>query len=247
MPLPSISRVIRIPATLLVAGAAMLAPATGAAAAGPSVVVIVSADGGAFETTLDIACESPAVPAADGVEVISAATAGRHDVTVPSGASTQIALPELADGSACAITESGPTAATLAAVTGGLRLTGADGTLRGVAVTVVRGSTVTAHLTHSIPVLVESMPPSISGDASTTLAGSGSAAMSLPLPASDEVASAATPVALAAARSTAASASTALPDTSGSTTTLVLASVGILICGATGYGLLLNSRRRERT
>ena len=78
-------------------------------------------------------------------------------------------------------------------------------------------------------------------------AGSGSAALTPPaLPGSDGAASAAAPVALAAARSTTTASSAALPDPSGTGTALVISCVGLMLCGAVAYALVLSSRRRPR-
>jgi hypothetical protein len=120
-----------------------------------------------------------------------------------------------------------------------------NGQLGGVAVTVDRGTTATAGLTFTIPVGVASGVPRTESTATTT-AGSGSAVPPTALPGGTGTASAAAPVALAASRSTTTASSAALPDTSGSGTTLVLASIGILICGVTAYILVLKDRHRRR-
>jgi hypothetical protein len=166
---------------------------------------------------------------------------------VPAGGTTTLTIADLTAGTACSVSASGPTAADLGAVDGGTPLVGSDGQLRGVAVTVDRGTTATAHLTFTVPFAIASSP-SHSGATTTTAAGSGSAASTPPaLPGGDRAASAAAPVALAAARSTTTASSAALPDTSGSGTTLVLASIGVLLCGAAAYGLVIRDRREPHT
>src|SRR6478736_1593040 len=127
----------------------------------------------------------------------AAATVAGADTTSPP------ALAVVLDGrgAACSVTATGPTAADLGAVDGGTPLVGADGQLRGVAVTVDRGTTATAYLTFHIPFAIASSAPN--GANTTTATGSGSAASTPPpLPGGDGAASAAAPVALAAARST---------------------------------------------
>ena len=167
--------------------------------------------------------------------------------SVPAGGTSTLTIADLTAGSACSVTATGPTAADLGAVDGGTPLVDADGQLRGVAVTVDRGTTATAHLTYTIPFAIASSA-SHTGATSTTAAGSGSAASTPPpLPGGDGAASAAAPVALAAARSTTTASSAALPDTSGSGTTLVLASIGILLCGSAAYVLVLREQRGTRT
>ncbi len=245
MRLPSTTRRTRLTALVFLAGLGLLATAPAAGADSAALVVSVSGHGAAFSTTIELTCESPAAPAADGVDIGGAAVAARHDISVPADGATSI-LADVADGSACAVTASGPQAAFLTAADGGTALVGADGHLRGVAVTVDRGTPVTAHLTYTVPVVLESTAPRTEAASTTTTTGSGSAASTPPLlPASDEAASAAAPVALAAARSTTTTSSAALPDTSGSGTALVLATVGVLLCGIVGYGLALTNKREH--
>jgi|GEM_PF-4784891 hypothetical protein len=207
--------------------------------------VVVSGNGTAFSTDLVISCESPAAPSRDGVDIAGAATAERHTLAVPGQGSAQLHITDLADGSACSITASGSGAAHLDAVDGGTPLVGSDGQVRGVAVTVDRGTPVTAHLTFQIPAGIPATVAPTGATDVTNAAGSGSAAPAPPaLPGSDGAASAAAPVALAAARSTTTASSAALPDPSGTGTALVIASVGLLLCGAVAYALVLASRRQ---
>jgi hypothetical protein len=235
---------------VVVAGVALLAavvPVTPAAAADThgALDVVLDGRGAAFAGAVTIACESPAAPSAGGVDIGSAATAARAPFSVPAGGTTTLTIADLTAGTACSVSAAGPTAADLGAVDGGTRLVGPDGQLRGVAVTVDRGTTATAHLTYTIPFAIASSEPD--GSSSTTATGSGSAAFTPPpLPGSDGAASAAAPVALAAARSTTTASSAALPDTSGSGTTLVLASIGVLLCGLAAYGLLLHDGKEPR-
>ena len=235
-------------AALGIAALGLPATATPAAAdaAAPSLVVVVDGGGATFTTTIEITCESPAPPAADGVELGSAMTTARQDVAVdPSGPAVRT-IADLTLGTACSVTTTGPTAAHLGAVDGGTQLVGTDGRLRGVAVTVDRGTTAIADLTFTFPAAVASSV-SRTESTSTTTAGSGSAATTpSPLPGGEGAASAATPVALAAARSTTTASSAALPETSGSGTTVVLASLGVLLCGAAAYTLVIQDTRRRR-
>ncbi|MGZ6888239.1 MAG: hypothetical protein ACXVJ7_13920 [Acidimicrobiia bacterium] len=224
------------------------ATATAGAAEGRAGLdIVVTGHGPAFAPTLDITCESPTPPPTpDGVELGSARTEAREHLLVPADGTTIRSVAGLTAGTACAVTASGPTAAALGAVDGGTPLVGSDGRLRGVAVTVDRGTTATASLTFTIPVGVASTVPRTEST-ETTATGSGSAASTPPaLPGGDGPASAAAPVALAAARSTTTASSAALPDTSGSGTTLVLSSIGVLLCGAGAYALVLRDRRQER-
>ena len=246
MRLPSKKRFPRLSALTFLAalGATALASPAGADAA--ALLVTVTGNGPAFHTTVDVSCESPAVRAAHGVDIAGAATATRHKVSVPAQRATTFTIDNLADGSACSITASA-SPNSLSAVDGGTALVGSDGQLRGVAVTVDRGTPVTAHLTYTIPVVLESTALHSEAAPTTTTAGSGGAASTPQLPASQGVASAAAPVELAAARSTTTMSSAALPDTSGSATTLVLASLGVLLCGIVGYGLALTSKRERST
>lgn len=251
MRLPSRSdhRSGRLLAVLAGLGIGVIGLAGGAAPAGASgagLNVVVTGHGGAFSTVLEITCESPAPAASDGVELGTALTATRRSVAVAADGTSSFLIADLTDGTACSVTATGPTAAQLGAVDGGTPLVGPDGRLRGVAVTVDRGTTATADLTFQIPVAIASAVPRTERT-TTTATGSGSAAsIPPPLPASDGAASAATPVALAAARSTTTASSAALPDTSGSGTTVVLASLGVLACGAAAYALLLADARRRR-
>jgi hypothetical protein len=247
MRLPSTTRRTGLTAIAFAAGLGLLVAAPPAGAESGALTVSVSVDGAAFSTTIELTCESPAAPAANGVDIGGAAVASRHDLSVPANGTTSVALDGVADGSACAVTAAGPQAASLTSADGGTALVGADGHLRGVAVTVDRGTPVTAHLTFTIPIVLESTASRTEAPSTTTTTGSGSAAPTPPLlPASDEAASAAAPVALAAARSTTTSSSAALPDTSGSGTVLVLASLGILGCGALAYAMVVVSRHTDR-
>ncbi|MEO6469232.1 MAG: hypothetical protein ABIP21_09030, partial [Acidimicrobiia bacterium] len=146
------------------------------------------------------------------------------------------------------VTTSGSGAAHLDAVDGGTPLVGSDGQIRGVAVTVDRGTPVTAHLTLVIPAATNAAVASpLATTATMNAAGSGSAASTPPaLPGSDGAASAAAPVALAAARSTTTASSAALPDPSGTGTALAIACVGLLLCAAGAYALVVSSRREPR-
>jgi hypothetical protein len=231
---------------LALVGSFAAACAAAAADSSPSVAIVLNGHGAAFAGTVEITCESPAVPAADGVDIGTAARATRQPFSVPADGTTTLTIADLTAGSACSVTASGPTAALLGAVDGGTPLVGADGQLRGVAVTVDRGTTATAHLTYDIPFAIASSVPH--GANTTTATGSGSAASTPPpLPGGDGAASAAAPVALAAARSTTTASSAALPDTSGSSTTLVLASIGVLLCGAAAYVLVVRDRKEPHT
>jgi len=232
---------------LALLGAFAAASTAGAADAPPTLNVVLDGHGSAFDGAVDVMCESPSVPAADDVDIGSAARSAHVPFSVPSGGTTTVTIADLTADTACSVTASGPTAADLGAVDGGTPLVGADGQLRGVAVTVARGTTATADLTYTIPFAIASSP-SRSGATTTTAAGSGSAASTPPaLPGGDRAASAAAPVALAAARSTTTASSAALPDTSGSGTTLVLASIGVLLCGAASYVLVLRGREEPHT
>jgi hypothetical protein len=226
-----------------------IAPGAGAGtdvAPPPALTVVLDGHGAAFDGAVEIACESPAVAAAHGVDIGSALRTARETFSVPANGTSTLTIADLTAGSACSVTASGPTAADLGAVDGGIPLVGADGQLRGVAVTVDRGTAATAHLTFNIPFAIASSAPH--GASTTTATGSGSAASTPPaLPGGDRAASAAAPVALAAARSTTTASSAALPDTSGSGTTLVLASIGVLLCGATAYVLVVRGRAEAPT
>ena len=241
-----------VAATVLAAGLCALslpgiAHASGVGAGRPSVTVVVSGNGTPFRTNVVISCESPAAPAADGVDIGGAATAERHKLSVPGQAGVQLRISDLTDGSACSITASGSGAAHLDAVDGGTPLVGSDGQVRGVAVTVDRGTPVTAHLTFVIPAVIPATAAPLVSAGVKKAAGSGSAALTPPaLPGSDGAASAAAPVALAAARSTTTASSAALPDPSGTGTALVISCVGLMLCGAVAYGLVLSSRRQPR-
>ena len=231
---------------LALLGSFVAASAADAVDAKPSVAVVLDGGGAAFSGAVEITCESPVVAESDGVDIASATRATHEPFSVPAGGTSTITIADLSFGSACSVTASGPTAADLGAVDGGTPLVGADGQLRGVAVTVDRGTAATAYLTFNIPFAIASSAPH--GANTTTAAGSGSAASTPPpLPGGDGAASAAAPVALAAARSTTTASSAALPDTSGSGTTLVLASIGILLCGSAAYVLVLREQRGTRT
>jgi hypothetical protein len=245
LPSRSTRSIGRLAACAIASGLAIAGIASGAGAdTGTGLTVVLDGHGGGFSGTVEIACESAAVPPADGVDIGSAVRSTRSDFSVPPAGTTTLTIADLSAGTACAVTATGPTAADLGAVDGGTPLVGSDGQLRGVAVTVDRGTTATAHLTYEIPFAIASSEPSKVEASTTTAAGSGSAASTPPpLPGGDGAASAAAPVALAAARSTTTASSAALPDTSGSGTTLVLASIGVLLCGAAAYILVVRDRR----
>ncbi len=177
----------RLLAALAGLGIGVLALTGGAAPAGASgagLTVVVTGQGGAFSTTLEITCESPAPAATGGVELGSALTVTRRSVSVPADGTSMFTIADLTDGTACSVTASGPTAAHLGAVDGGTPLVGPDGRLRGVAVTVDRGTTATADLTFQLPVAIASAVPRTEST-TTTATGSGSAAsIPPPLPAS---------------------------------------------------------------
>jgi len=239
-------RFVKLAAALLVAALGAILPSAVSGAATAPLTVIVDANA-AFDAELVLSCEAPAAPATQGVDIGGAATAQRHVLAVPGPGGVQIEISDLADGTACNITASGPEAAHLDAVDGGTTLVGSDGQVRGVAVTVDRGTPVTAHLTFMIPAVIPTTVPRTEAIDVENAAGSGSAALAPPLlPGSDGAASAAAPVALAAARSTTMTSSAALPDPSGSGTALVLASIGVLLCGAAAYAMVLFSRRSPR-
>jgi hypothetical protein len=240
----------RVAGVVLASGLAVLATSLAPSVAGATttspLTIVVDGNGTSFDGTVEAVCESPTTPAADGVDVGSAARATRLPFSVPAAGATMLEIADLTDGTACSVTAAGPTAADLGAVDGGTPLVGTDGQLRGVAVTVDRGTTATAHLTYKVPFAIASSGPH--GANTTTATGSGSAASTPPaLPGSDRAASAAAPVALAAARSTTTASSAALPDTSGSGTTLVLASIGVLLCGGAAYALVLRDRKEPHT
>jgi len=241
----------------LLAGLALLtmprvagAETTGTATAPLTVVVSANV---AMNAELIFSCETPGAPATGNTNIATtfiggAATAERHTLAVPGQGGTELQISDLTDGTACNITASGPEAAHLDAVDGGIPLVGSDGQVRGVAVTVDRGTPVTAHLTFAIPVVIPATVPRTEATDVRHATGSGSAASTPPLlPGSDGAASAAAPVALAAARSTTTASSAALPDPSGTGTAFALASVGILLCGAVAYALVLSSRKRPHT
>jgi len=251
-PSRSAHRLGRLAAALAVTGVVGVAGLGSALPAGAddaaTLTVVVAGHGPAFSGVVDVSCESPATPPADGVDIGTAARATRQDVSVPADGTTTFSIADLTAGTACAVTASGPTAADLGAVDGGTPLVGADGQLRGVAVTVDRGTAATAYLTFTIPFAIASPAPRGEASTATTAAGSGSAAPTPPpLPGGDGAASAAAPVALAAARSTPTTSSAALPDTSGSGAVLVLASLGVLLCGAVAYVLVLRGWRTAST
>ena len=242
----------RVAGVLVASGLALVASFAAASVAGadtaspPALAIVLDGRGAAFAGAVEITCESPAVAAAHGVDIGSAVRSTRETFSVPTGGTSTLTIADLIAGSACSVTATGPTAADLGAVDGGTPLVGADGQLRGVAVTVDRGTTATAYLTFHIPFAIASSAPK--GANTTTATGSGSAASTPPpLPGGDGAASAAAPVALAAARSTTTASSAALPDTSGSGTTLVLASIGVLLCGAAAYALVLRDRKEPHT
>lgn len=240
--LPS-HRAHRFAAAALVAGfGAVLLPGTAGATTTP-LTIVVSGNGPAFGAEVVVTCESAPVPSTGGVDIGGAARAERHTVAVAEHGDATLQISDLTDGTACSVTASGLGAALLDAVDGGVALVGSDGQASGVAVTVDRGTPVTAHLTFKIPVVIPAPASSSTVLDATNATGSGSAA-SLPpaLPGSDGAASAAAPVALAAARSTTTASSAALPDPSGTGTALVIASIGVLICGAAAYALTLTRR-----
>jgi hypothetical protein len=232
---------------LAVVGAFAATATAGAAEAPTTLAVVIDGNGAAFDGSVDVTCESARVPEADGVDVGSASREADVPFSVPTGGTTTLTIADLSAGTACSVTASGPTAADLGAVDGGTPLVGADGQLRGVAVTVDRGTAATAHLTYEIPFAIASSARHTDAS-STTAAGSGSAASTPPpLPGGDGAASAAAPVALAAARSTTTTSSAALPDISGSGTTLVLACIGVLLCGGASYVLVVRDRKEPHT
>ena len=251
---PPARRARRLTTSFFVVGLGLLAASLSSGAPAGAVqsgatssllTVTVSGHGPAFLATIHVSCESPPARQPRGnVEIGSAATASRFPIPVPADGNVSFPINDLADGSACAITAAGRTASGLTAADGGTQLVGSDGQLRGVAVTVDRGTPVTAHLTFTIPAVTNAAVPQTEATTATDAAGSGSAALAPPaLPGSDGAASAAAPVALAAARSTTTASSAALPDPSGTGTALVIASVGVLLCGAVAYALVLTSRR----
>ncbi len=251
MPTFPIAQRLRRGAVALLGGSATLllllaAPSTPAAAATDgTLTILVAGHGAAFTADLHVACESAPPPAAaDGTELGSALTEARTEIPVPADGRAARTIADLSPGTACSVTAHGPTRALLGAVAGGTPLVDGDGQLSGVAVTVDRGTTATAGLTFTIPVEVASGVPRTESTTTTT-AGSGSAVPPTALPRGDGAASAAAPVALAAARSTTKASSAALPDTSGSGTVLVLASLGVAACGATAYVQVLRDRRRR--
>ncbi len=259
MSLPSLPacRVRCLTASLIVAGLSALTLSTAAGAADVTstpdsaptpLTVVVTGIGGPFAVSVVVSCETPTASSHDGVEIGSAATASRHDVAVAANDSTTLTINDLTDGTACSVTASGEHAPDLQAATGGVELVGSNGRLRGVAVTVDRGTPVTAHLTFNIPAAIDSAVPHHEVTVATDAVGSGSAASTPPLlPGGDRAASAAALVALASARSTTTASSAALPDPSGSGTVLVLASLGVLLCGAAAYVLVLLNRRQAET
>ena len=225
--------------SLMLPGIAAARPVSGTAA----LTVAIDANSAA-KVDLVLSCETPGVPATGRTEIRGAATAERHTLAVPGPGGILLQITDLTDGTACNITASGPGGAHLDAVDGGIPLVGSDGQFRGVAVTVDRGTPVTAHLTFAIPVVIPATVPRTEDTDVRHATGSGSAASTPPLlPGSDGAASAAAPVALAAARSTTTTSSAALPDPSGTGTAFALASVGILLCGAVAYALVLSSRK----
>ncbi len=251
MRLPS-PRAHRLVATACVAGGLLAGFATttlpgvaGAASTGAERIpftILVDANVAAT-VGVTVTCESPRVPSATDTDIAGAATAERHTLSVPGQGGIRIEIADLTDGSACNVTASGPEAAHLDAVDGGVPLVGSDGQVRGVAVTADRGTPVTAHLTFQIPVVIPATVPHTEAIDVRHAAGSGSAASPPLLPGSDGEASAAAPVALAAARSTTTKSSAALPDPSGTGTAFALACVGILLCGAVAYAMVVSSRR----
>ena len=143
----------RLAAATLLTGLAALLPSGSAGADAAPLTVAVSGNV-AFSATIVVSCESPAVPSSDGVDIAGAATAEQHTLAVDGQGGASIQINDLADGSACSVTASGPEAAHLDAVDGGIALVGSDGQVRGVAVTVDRGTPVTAHLTFEIPAVI---------------------------------------------------------------------------------------------
>ena len=146
MRLPS-HRVHRLAATVVAAGLGALTLSGVAGATTPSatassgpLVILVSGNGAAFSTQVEIACESPSARDTGDVQIGGAATAARQVVDVPAGATPSLKISDLTDGSACSVTTSGSGAAHLDAVDGGTPLVGSDGQIRGVAVTVDRGT-----------------------------------------------------------------------------------------------------------
>lgn len=232
---------------LTLSGVAGATVASAPAPGGP-LTILVSGNGATFSTNVDVACESPSAQDTGDVQIASAATAERRSVAV-AGTTARFEISDLTDGSACSVTTSGSGAAHLDAVDGGTPLVGSDGQIRGVAVTVDRGTPVTAHLTLVIPAAINAAVASPRATTATmSAAGSGSAASTPPaLPGSDGAASAAAPVALAAARSTTTASSAALPDPSGTGTALAISCVGLLLCALVAYALVVSSRRETRT
>jgi hypothetical protein len=219
-------------------------PAGAGPATDASLVVSVAADRPTAATVL-VECESRAPAPVAGVDLAGVATADRRTVLVPAASEVQFPIDRLDDGAACAVTDGG-SSSRLVGAAGGVPLVDGSGHLRGVAVTVHRGTAVTAALTFSVPAAIASSGLPAAAP-STTTAGSGSAASASPqLPASDGAASAAAPLALAAARPATTVSSAALPDTSGSGTVLVLASLGILVCGVLAYTMVLFARRGDQ-
>src|SRR3954470_10600835 len=122
----------RVAGVVVASGLALLgtfvaASGAGAADASPAVAIVLDGRGAAFSGTVEIMCESPVVPAADGVDIGSAERATREPFSVPANGTTTLTIADLTAGSACSVTASGPTAADLGAVDGGTPLVGADG------------------------------------------------------------------------------------------------------------------------
>src|SRR4051794_35449248 len=172
----------RVAGVVLASGLAVLAtslpPSVAGATTTSPLTIVVDGNGTSFDGTVEAVCESPTTPAADGVDVGSAARATRLPFSVPAAGATMLEIADLTDGTACSVTAAGPTAADLGAVDGGTPLVGTDGQLRGVAVTVDRGTTATAHLTYKVPFAIASSGPH--GANTTTATGSGSAASTPP-------------------------------------------------------------------
>ena len=176
----------RVAGVVVASGLALLGSFVAAGGAGPPTPatdacrspVVLDGTGAAFGGAVDVTCESPVVAESDGVDIGSAARAAHEPFSVPAGGTCTLTIADLSSGSACSVTASGPTAADLGAVDGGTPLVGADGQLRGVAVTVDRGTAATAYLTFNIPFAIASSAPH--GASTTTAAGSGSAASTPP-------------------------------------------------------------------
>jgi hypothetical protein len=254
-------RLARPSAAALVGAVVALGAALGAApafAAGPSspdtaasLRVTAAVSGGAQRSTsVDVAasCESTAPAAAGGVDLGSVATAERRQITAAPNAASATVIGGLAAGTTCTITETNITGGRLGAVSGGQPILDQHGNLSGVRVVLVAGNNDVA-LTTAFPVVatVDRVTTSRTGSVVTpSTAALGSAAVP-----SDGTPYAGghwkpTPRSEATTTSMTAASTAALPKARTTDTLLMLACIGVFICGVVSLVFTYSTLRAAR-